>query len=147
MGGQTIAEILENAPWTADGRHLLLLQPMTMVYELRQWLWANGYAIERETLCREDRRQYVILSVRGNAEKRELVREECALSDALLAAPGAAAYIRYILEREQRALRGMERSDAAESEKLIGPEFLLTHFSQSDSLVLLWDIFLYLFHS
>ena len=40
------------------------------------------------------------------------------LSDALLAAPGAAAYIRYILEREQRALRGMERSDAAESEKL-----------------------------
>ena len=29
----------------------------------------------------------------------------------------------------------------------IGPEFLLTHFSQSDSLVLLWDIFLYLFHS
>ena len=118
MGGQTIAEILENAPWTADGRHLLLLQPMTMVYELRQWLWANGYAIERETLCREDRRQYVILSVRGNAEKRQLVREECALSDALLAAPGAATYIRHILEREQRALRGMERSDAAESEKL-----------------------------
>ena len=118
MGGQTIAEILENAPWTADGRHLLLLQPMTMVYELRQWLWANGYAIERETLCREDRRQYVILSVRGNAEKRQLVREECALSDALLAAPGAATYIRHILEREQRALRGMERSDAAESDKL-----------------------------
>lgn len=62
--------------------------------------------------------QYVILSVRGGAEKRQLVREECALSDALLAAPGAAAYIRHILDREQRALRGMERSDAAESDKL-----------------------------
>ena len=48
MGGQTIAEILQNAPWTADGDHLLLLQPMTMIYELRQWLWAHGYAIERE---------------------------------------------------------------------------------------------------
>ena len=75
-------------------------------------------AMRSETLCREDRRQYVILSVRGNAEKRQLVREECALSDALLAAPGAAAYIRHILERELRALRGMERSDAAESDKL-----------------------------
>ena len=68
MGGQTIAEILQNAPWTADGDHLLLLQPMTMIYELRQWLWAHGYAIERETLCREDRRHYVILSVRGGAK-------------------------------------------------------------------------------
>ena len=118
MGGQTIAEILTAAPWTAQGDHLLLLQPMTMIAELRRWLYAHGYAIERETLCREDRRQYVILSVRGGAEKRRLVREECALSDALLAAPGAAAYIRHILEREQRALRGMERSDAAESDKL-----------------------------
>ena len=31
MGGQTIAEILTAAPWTAQGDHLLLLQPMTMI--------------------------------------------------------------------------------------------------------------------
>ena len=35
MGGQTIAEILAAAPWCERGHHLLLLQPMTMVYELR----------------------------------------------------------------------------------------------------------------
>ena len=29
MGGETIAAILEAAPWTADGQHTLLLQPMT----------------------------------------------------------------------------------------------------------------------
>ena len=46
MGGQTIADILAAAPWCAQGQHLLLLQPMTMVYELRQWLWAHGYAID-----------------------------------------------------------------------------------------------------
>ena len=52
MGGQTIAEILTAAPWTGQGDHLLLLQPMTMIAELRRWLYAHGYAIERETLCR-----------------------------------------------------------------------------------------------
>ena len=84
MGGQTIAEILTAAPWTAQGNHLLLLQPMTMIAELRRWLYAHGYAVERETLCREDRRRYVVLSVRGGAPKREMPLTECAVSPALL---------------------------------------------------------------
>ena len=88
MGGQTIAEILTAAPWTAQGDHLLLLQPMTMIAELRRWLYAHGYAIERETLCREDRRRYVVLSVRGGAPKREIPLSECAVSPALLRAEG-----------------------------------------------------------
>ena len=109
MGGQTIAEILTAAPWTAEGKHLLLLQPMTMVYELRRWLWAHGYSIERETLCREDRRQYVILSVRGGASVKEVPLEECAVSPALLRAEGAAAYLEQLYRRENKALAGMER--------------------------------------
>ena len=110
MGGQTIADILAAAPWTAQGGHLLLLQPMTMVYELRQWLWAHGYTIERETLCREGRRRYVVLSARGGGEKRALPLTECAFSPALLAAEGAADYLHGLLTREKRALAGMEQA-------------------------------------
>ncbi len=88
MGGQTIAEILTAAPWTAQGDHLLLLQPMTMIAELLLWLYAHGYACEREALCREDRRRYVVLSVRGGAPKREIPLSECAVSPALLRAEG-----------------------------------------------------------
>ena len=109
MGGQTIAEILAAAPWTAKGEHLLLLQPMTMVYELRQWLYAHGYAIERETLCREDRRRYVVLSVRGGAPKREVPLTECAVSPALLRTEGAADYLEQLYRRENKALVGMEQ--------------------------------------
>ena len=109
MGGQTIADILAAAPWTADGRHLLLLQPMTMVSELRRWLWENGYEIERETLCREDRRRYVVLSVRGGAERREVPLSRCVVSPALLRAEGAAEYLDMLLRRERRALAGMEQ--------------------------------------
>lgn len=118
MGGQTIADILADAPWCAAGQHLLLLQPMTMVYELRQWLWQNGYEIGRETLCREDRRRYVVLSVRGGAAKRDVPLWQCAVSPALLRADGAADYLQWLLTRETRALSGMGQANAIDTARL-----------------------------
>lgn len=118
MGGQTIAEILAAAPWCEQGRHLLLLQPMTMIYELRQWLWAHGYAIERETICREDRRQYVVLSVRGGGEKKELPLWRCAFSSALLQVDGALEYLQALLTREERALEGMRQANEIDKAQL-----------------------------
>ena len=92
-------------------------QPMTMIAELRRWLYAHGYAIERETLCREDRRRYVVLSVRGGAPKREIPLSECAVSPALLRAEGAADYLEQLYLREKKALDGMEQG-ASENKRL-----------------------------
>ena len=64
MGGETIASILEAAPWTKDGK-LLLLQPMTSFPDLRLWLQKNGYNIEKETITKEGRRLYSCLTVRA----------------------------------------------------------------------------------
>lgn len=61
MGGETIASILAAAPWTADGKHRLLLQPMTRAWELRAFLAANGYAITREALVRDRGTLYPVL--------------------------------------------------------------------------------------
>ena len=130
MGGQTIAEILQAAPWTGDGAHLLLLQPMTMVYELRQWLWAHGYAIERETLCREDRRRYVVLSARGGAPAREVPLARCAFSPAPLRAAGAAEYLQHLLTRETRALAGMEQAKDRDSARLAAQRALVQEIKQ-----------------
>lgn len=66
MGGETIASILSAAPWTKEGK-LLLLQPMTSFTDLRLWLQENGYTIESETLSREGRRLYSCLCVRAGA--------------------------------------------------------------------------------
>lgn len=131
MGGQTIADILAAAPWCAQGHHLLLLQPMTMVYELRQWLWANGYEIMRETLCREDRRQYVVLSVRGGAEKKTLPLWQCAFSPALLKAEGAKDYLRALLTRENRALDGMEQASTIDPARLEVQHRLVSEIKQA----------------
>ena len=111
MGGETIAEILQAAPWTRQGDTLLLLQPMTMQARLRQWLAENGYAILAETLCTEGHRIYTILTVRGGAEPVPRALWECCISDALLASPLAAAYIHKQLTREKKALKGLEHAD------------------------------------
>ena len=50
MGGENIASILEAAPWTADGKHTLLLSPHTKAEELRNYLMEHGYEICREAL-------------------------------------------------------------------------------------------------
>ena len=55
--------ILAAAPWTADGRHTLLLQPQTKIEELRLRLCENGYAVTREHLVRDKGKLYVVMTV------------------------------------------------------------------------------------
>ena len=63
MGGETIAAILQAAPWTADGRHTLLLQPMTKDHELRRYLMEHGYMIRREALVYDRGTIYPVMEV------------------------------------------------------------------------------------
>lgn len=65
MGGDTIAAILAEAPWTRQPGKLLLLQPMTATFSLRSWLWNHAYQIEREVIAREGKRLYSIWTVSG----------------------------------------------------------------------------------
>ena len=57
MGGETIAQILAAVP--------LVLQPMSSLHDLREWLFQNGYQIEEERLAREEDAIYVVMSVRA----------------------------------------------------------------------------------
>lgn len=61
MGGETIAQILSDAPWTREQETLLLLQPMSAQEELRRYLWLNGYTIHRENIVREGQKLYLVL--------------------------------------------------------------------------------------
>lgn len=63
MGGENIADILRAAPWTADGTHTMLLQPMSRVQVLRHFLADNGYRIIQERLVRERGTLYTAMQV------------------------------------------------------------------------------------
>ena len=55
MGGELIARIISDAPFTKDGNIRLVLQPMTKAPHLREFLLSSGYSIIGETLSFDDR--------------------------------------------------------------------------------------------
>ena len=66
MGGETIAGILSEAPWTKNCKKLLL-QPMTKVEYLRRWLYESGFIIEDERLVKDSGKLYSVISASGGS--------------------------------------------------------------------------------
>lgn len=64
MGGLMIASILEEGGRRADALQWVVLQPMNHGADLRNWLSAHGWAIEKEFLAEEERRIYDVLFCR-----------------------------------------------------------------------------------
>ena len=64
MGGETIAAILEAAPWVRDAHYRLILQPMTRAERLRAYLFAEGFAIDEERVTCVGGHWYTVLCVR-----------------------------------------------------------------------------------
>lgn len=109
MGGETIATILEAAPWTADGQHTLLLQPMTKDHELRRYLMEHGYCIIREALVYDRGTIYPVMEVK--AGQMELSLGQLYGGARLLHDPLGD---RYLIEKIIRLLgivAGMNRAD------------------------------------
>lgn len=77
MGGIIISKILEDGKDKISEDCTLVLQPMTNVPELREYL-SSGWVIERETLAKEDNKIYNILCVKKAPEYK------CTMTDAEL---------------------------------------------------------------
>jgi len=118
MGGGTIADILSAAPWTKDGK-CLLLQPMTALRDLREYLWRSGYRIEREHIVREGKRLYSVMEAVGGKMPPLSLAELWAgqQSDD----PLRAAWLEHVSYKARKALAGQRASrcpDEAELERL-----------------------------
>ena len=111
MGGETIADILSAAPWTAEGEHRLLLQPMTAHPELRAWLDGHGFQIEREILTCEDKTLYSTFLV-GTGNSASLTPTEiwAGRQEKGMYAPLRGQYLAKLLLRAEKALAGIRRS-------------------------------------
>lgn len=79
MGGETIAAILQAAPWVKDTRLQLVLQPMSKPEKLRRFLFENGFAIVQETAVKEDGHPYTVLSVRYCGAAPSFTQADCVL--------------------------------------------------------------------
>ena len=63
MGGELIVELLEALPEVAEQMDRLVLQPMSGIEQLRQWLYENGYHVQQDRMVAVGRRWYQLLSV------------------------------------------------------------------------------------
>ena len=64
MGAETILDILDAAPWVADGRYNLVLVPATKHSLLRLGLARRGFALQEETLAFAAGRWYSVMNAR-----------------------------------------------------------------------------------
>ena len=63
MGGELMVELLQSSPSVAERMERLVLQPMSGIEELRQWLYKNRWHVTADRLIPVGRRWYQLLSV------------------------------------------------------------------------------------
>jgi len=130
MGGENISQILQQAPWTGNPGINLILQPMTKVHKLRQYLMENGYIIEKEVLVKDSGKIYPVMKVHGGGERAcdincvEVYLGKISKADELFN-----EYRDALTAKLTRAVLGMEMSENSAPDKLAGMVKILEEIS------------------
>ena len=118
MGGETISAILASAGAGRLGGKLLILQPMTKLVELKEWIFENGYRILDEKLVKDDGRIYNVLSSsvgKGTAPTPGSLYAGEHLFEA--ADRNLREYLDQTIKKLCTAVRGIEQSGREEDQK------------------------------
>ncbi len=108
MGGETIAGILDRAPWTRREDVTLLLQPMSTLPELRQRLLEGGYRVEEERLACQSGTLYVAMKVRPGRDRPMTAAELWAGRQSR--DPLRGRWLEQCLAKAEKALEGQRRA-------------------------------------
>ena len=118
MGADTMMSILEAAPWLKDSKYRLILQCQSKRPELRRYLYANGYAIRRETLAQDGKFIYPVMEV-VYAPGETLTDAQYHITPALLASgsPLLPAFLDRVIGGLEKSVAGLARNGGVEYEK------------------------------
>lgn len=64
MGGGLVMHILSQNPKVAQSAKELILQPQSELYQVRRFLWQQGYELLQEDMVKEDGKFYPMMKVR-----------------------------------------------------------------------------------
>ena len=108
MGGDTIISILENAGWLFCTQYHLVLQCQTRTHSLRRYLSEKGWHIDKETVLRDGRFLYTVMSVSWNPEAPRLTAGQHYICPALRESGDSnlPEYYRQICFKLERATKG-----------------------------------------
>ena len=118
MGADTMMSILEAAPWLKDPKDRLILQCQSKRPELRRYLYANGYAIRRETLAQDGKFLYPVMEV-VYAPGEALTDAQYHITPALLesGSPLLPAFLDRVIGGLEKTVGGLARTGGEEYEK------------------------------
>ena len=108
MGADTMISILENAPWLRSSQYHFVLQCQSKTPMLRRYLSEQGWRIDRETVLRDGRFLYTVMSVCWCPDAPKATAGQQYLSPALLRsdAPELGEFYKQLCFRLQRAISG-----------------------------------------
>ncbi len=118
MGGILISDILDASPAIVKNAKLLILQPMTAVTELRQYLSENQYEITAEHLVAEEEKIYNIIIAKPMGNTSYTLRELYLGKDLRKTSPSLVErYEQSVLTKLNRRVDGLKKSQNPENEK------------------------------
>ena len=108
MGADTMMSILDAAPWLKNAQYRLILQCQSKRPELRKYLYANDFAIRRETLAQDGKFIYPVMEV-VYAPGESLREAEYYITPALLASasPLLPAFLDRVMAGLQKTVDGL----------------------------------------
>ncbi len=116
MGGILISDILKDSQNVVRSAKLLILQPMTAVLELREYLSQNGYSVCEEHLVREEDKIYNILVVTPSGNTHYSLNELYLGKGLETTAPELYAdYRQRTITKLEKRIAGLEKSDLEEN--------------------------------
>lgn len=120
LGGDAIAKILDDCPWSDDKAVTWILQPQTSGNDLRRYLGERAFSIRREALVQDGGFLYAAMEVKSGGG-RPLSPGEQYLSPPLLEGEPTLvrAYFERVIQGTKRAVDGIRRAkDPVERRRL-----------------------------
>jgi len=71
MGGETIVSILDEYKSRFSAKETFILQPQSSIEDLREYLYKNGFNIEKERICEDAGHMYTVMRVSFDGKVRE----------------------------------------------------------------------------
>lgn len=122
MGGGLMISIISAAPWLKENNRHLILQPMTMIPELREWLSREGFFIEKEEAVVDENKVYSVMSVYYAPEEQQLNDTEIYMGKIIPGTTYSREYAEKVLKKLSDKIKGHshrgEGEEAAKAEAL-----------------------------
>lgn len=115
MGGEEMTLILSRAPWAGDNGGQVILQPMTNIPKLRQWLAENGYHVKKERVIQEGRKVYTAMNIQKGTDESGAREYAYLFGTALLQDPLWPLYKEKLLTKYGASARGQEQAGLSDT--------------------------------